>query len=164
MLILNKHNVCRFVLIVLIIATVSFIWSNSLDDATESKEMSSTVVEKVKPIVDPYDKIDDDLFVTIVRKTAHFSEFALLGAEMFLLACTFSDKKKLTLPILLIPVSVCFLCAVTDELLQLTSEGRSCEIRDMLIDLGGIIAGTLFICVIQAFIKWIKSKKSKSII
>ena len=38
--------------------------------------------------------IDDDLFVHIIRKAAHFTEFTFLGAEMFLMFQTFERWKK----------------------------------------------------------------------
>lgn len=157
----NKRNICRLILLILTALTIIFIWSNSLENSSDSKQMSDTVVEKVKPIVDPYDKINDDLFVKIVRKLAHFSEFALLGAEMSLLVGMYTDRNKAFFRKALISVGICFVCAVTDELLQLSSEGRSCEFTDMMIDLGGIICGTIFAFILGVIIMKIQYSFSK---
>lgn len=144
----RKIAVIRIILVVLIVLTLLFIWSSSLENAERSSDKSAAVVEVVKPIVDPKDKIDDGLFVNIVRKLAHFTEFALLGAEVYLLFMTFDRWKKMTLPSFALPIGLSFICAVTDELLQLTSDGRSCEFLDIMIDLGGIVAGTVLALLI----------------
>lgn len=141
MIAVNKKILIRAFLILLIVLTLSFIWSNSLANAAESSEKSGNVVRIIKPIIDPENKIEEDIFVTVVRKLAHFSEFTLLGAEMLLLFYTFDKWRNLHIYRLCFPVGTAFLCAVTDELLQLTSPGRSCEFRDMMIDLAGIITG-----------------------
>ncbi len=149
MLVVNKKSVVRFILILLIISTVAFIWWNSIADAEESSKMSGTVVEIVKPIIDPQDKIDDDTFSGIIRKLAHFSEFALLGAEMIILFLLYEKPKRSLLISGLIPAGISFLVAVSDEHIQLTSAGRCCDIQDMLIDLCGIICGTVFVLIIK---------------
>lgn len=158
MLVVNKKAVWRVVLAIAIIITLSFIWSSSLENSEESSDKSSAVVEVVKPIVDPQDKIEDDLFVSIVRKLAHFSEFALLGFEVYLFCKTFDKRKGTALPYFVIPIGSSFVCAVTDELLQLTSEGRSCEFTDMMIDLAGIVAGVFISAVLYFAINKISEK------
>lgn len=157
-IVINKIAVIRIILTVLIVCTVAFIWSNSLETAEESSEMSSTVVEKVKPIIDPHDKIDDDVFLKIVRKAAHFSEFALLGGEMYLFMLTFKKIGSKILLSFLLPVGISFTIAVTDELLQLTSAGRSCQFSDMMIDLAGIITGVVMVSLLFNIVRIIISK------
>ncbi len=149
MLVMNKTAVIRIILIILIAVTVTFIWSNSLADSDKSSEISGNIVEQVKPIVDPNNKIDNELFTTVVRKLAHFTEFSILGAEMMLLVCTFA-KSSLSFSFSLISIGIAFPFAIADELIQLTSSGRSCEFRDMLIDLSGIILGTVIVIIIRA--------------
>ena len=157
-IIINKITVTRVILVLLIICTVSFIWSNSLETAEESSEMSNTVVEKVKPIVDPKDRIADNIFIMIVRKAAHFAEFALLGSEIYLFLATFNGIKKNTFVSFITPILLSFIIAVTDECLQLTSTGRSCQFSDMMIDLAGIATGVVFITIIAAIIKRVHTK------
>ena len=148
----------RVLLFVLILLTIWFIWSNSLESASESSAASNSVIEKVKPVIDPHDKIDDDVFVKIVRKAAHFSEFALLGCEVYLIVISFEKPDK-RLHKILSTIAVSFPVAVIDELLQLTSEGRSCEFSDMMIDLSGIIAGVLLLSLLCKIILKISKKQ-----
>ena len=152
MIVTNKNTVWRVILAVAIALTLLFIWSSSLENAEESSDKSGAVVEVIKPIVDPQDKIEDDLFVSIVRKLAHFSEFALLGFEVYLFCKTFDNRKGSSLPYFVIPIVSSFACAVIDELLQLTSEGRSCEFADMMIDLAGILTGVIISAVLFSFV------------
>ena len=49
-----------------------------------------------------------------------------------------------------IPIGV--LVAVCDELIQLSSEGRSCEVRDVLIDSSGILLGASIVMLILTVI------------
>lgn len=160
---IDKKFVWRALLILLIAATLFFIWSNSMANATVSTGRSDYVIEKVKPIVDPLNKINPNIFETIIRKTAHFSEFALLGGEIFLFLVTFSSFKKGRFSALPVSLGCCFTTAVIDELIQLTSEGRACRFTDMLIDTAGAFTGIIFICLIRYATKKIYLKKSAQI-
>ena len=51
------------------------------------------------------------------------------------------------------------LVAVVDELLQLSSVGRSAQVSDVLIDLIGILLGTLFIWLIFIVCRAARNKK-----
>ena len=156
---LNIKFILRILTIICIIFTVIFIWSNSLENASESSDTSGVIVDFLKPIFDPNNSVDYDLFTHIVRKAAHFSEFALLGSEIVILfmLCKKSDEFHFGL----IASSVClgFSVAVSDELIQLTSEGRACEFTDMMIDLCGLISGVLFIVVLRFLIIKINTKE-----
>ena len=68
------------ILAVLIAATLAFIWSNSSDSPEDTHEKSDGIVEILKPILDPFDLVSDEDFSFLIRKAAHFSEYALLGA------------------------------------------------------------------------------------
>lgn len=150
--------ICRAVISVFIAATLFFIWSNSLADAPESAVRSDGVIEWLKPIVDPHDKIDDGTFTFAVRKTAHFTEFAVLGAEVFLLVSTF--VKKFPNPLRRVPVSaVLSACvAVIDEIIQLFSPGRACRVTDIMIDTAGALTGALVICAVAVTIARIRRR------
>ena len=78
-----------------------------------------------------------------IRKVAHFAIYALLGALIFLLmrvGYETEGKRSVILP----PVFSAFY-AVTDEIHQLVVSGRSGQVRDVLIDSLGAVAGTLFL-------------------
>ncbi len=97
------------------------------------------------------DKIDHP-----IRKMAHATEYAILG---FLLTGSYADGSRKRKKIVLLPAAIGSLYAVSDELHQMFVPGRSCEIRDMLIDSCGVIAGTLFGFFV--FIYWKSRKRLK---
>ena len=148
----NKRRVLKTVLIILTVFQLAFIFSQSLFDAPSSTEESSTVLEIVKPIF--------ELFVgkgnvteNLVRKCAPFAEFAVLGALTAALARLYGTRRCLRYVFALL---CCLAAAVADESIQLISDGRSAEVRDVLIDLAGAAAGVAVAIVLTAVIKRIK--------
>ena len=78
-----------------------------------------------------------------IRKLAHFSEYAALGLSLILPLCAFysgSFKKKTPF---LTSWIICIAYAASDELHQFFSPGRSPQIRDVVIDSFGALAGIL---------------------
>ena len=78
-----------------------------------------------------------------IRKLAHFSEYAALGLSLILPLCAFysgSFKKK---TLFLTSWMICIAYAASDELHQFFSPGRSPQIRDVVIDSFGALAGIL---------------------
>ena len=75
---------------------------------------------------------------TVVRKGAHFLEYALLGFLMLLLgeSCSWRHRGW-------IAWGGGTLYAITDEVHQLFSDGRSAQATDVLIDSAGVLAGVL---------------------
>ena len=83
-----------------------------------------------------------DKYVVVVRKTAHFTIYFLLG----LFFCSFLKEFDLTnKKVILYTVIFVFLYACSDEIHQLFISGRSGEILDVLIDtLGGFTSSLLY--------------------
>ena len=140
----NKRRALKTVLIILTVLQLAFIFSQSLFDAPSSTEESSTVLKIVKPLF--------ELFVgkgnvteNLVRKCAHFAEFAVLGVLTAALARLYGRRRGLRYVFGLL---CCLASAVADESIQLISDGRSAEVRDVLIDLAGAAAGIIFILII----------------
>lgn len=88
----------------------------------------------------------------LVRKAAHFSEYAILA-----LTVLYALSMKIVEPKLLYPVSllISHLYAISDELHQYFVPGRCCAYKDVLID----TAGGLTAIVVYALIKRGKRKK-----
>lgn len=84
----------------------------------------------------------------LVRKTAHFSEYGLLGllAGALLLAYGHPPRRQW------IAVAGCAAYAVGDELHQAFVPGRSPGVRDVCIDSAGACAGVLLVTV--AVLAW----------
>jgi len=148
----------RTIIVIMILATLSFIWSNSAKNADISSGDSEQIVDIVKPVIDPGNRISRDDFTHFIRKAAHFGEFALLGFEICLLMLTF-EKKSLTLPISVLGV---ILSAAADELIQLGSPGRAAAFTDVLIDTAGGLCGALFSMLLITVIKRITKKAATS--
>ena len=90
-----------------------------------------------------------------IRKLAHFSEYAALGLSLILPLRAFysgSFKKK---TLFLTSWMICIAYAASDELHQFFSPGRSPQIRDVVIDsfgaLAGILLGLLLIRIQKCF-------------
>lgn len=126
----------------LVAVLILFIFSNSCMNAEASSNMSTPIAEWVWLHL-PFE-CSLELVQFAVRKLAHFSEYALLGL------CVFSAQKisPLALNSRLL-ISLFLFVPVIDETIQRFSDGRSSEIRDMLIDACGYLCGVLF-----AFLLW----------
>lgn len=98
--------------------------------------------------------------VFLVRKTAHFTEYAILGALFYLNVIQLPKLNRYPKKILL-PIFFSFLYACTDEIHQIFVPGRSTQFRDILIDtLGASFGATITYLTIKLFIK-IKAHSDK---
>lgn len=117
-------------------------------NANESGRLSMWVTERILRIFPSLPLSFDELHF-LVRKTAHFCIFGLEGFLLGLAMMTTLPERWLGG--LLATVS-CAVAAVLNEYHQSFSEGRSCELRDMIIDsagaLLGVLAGALLLCII----------------
>ena len=128
---------------VLTAAAVAAIFFNSSRSAVESTEQSTPLTEWINSLLCSLN-IPLTLAENLIRKLAHLTEYTILGVLLSTTVFLYLRKRlKTFLTALLIGVPV----AVCDELIQLTSEGRSCEVRDMLIDTGGILIGALTVMI-----------------
>lgn len=131
------------VLIVLAIIWMGVIFMFSAQVSDESKSSSNKVTSAVVNTVISIKKeniseekrqkiIEDKTF--IVRKTAHFTEYFILGLILILFLQT---KEKLTAKYIILAIIFCVLYATSDEIHQLFVDGRSCKIMDIIIDTCG---------------------------
>lgn len=81
----------------------------------------------------------------VVRKAAHFSEYALLGFFVELLAASLSGRLRF-----LVPEGLCLAVALIDECIQFFSDGRSAQLKDVFIDLSGATIGVLLALLLIA--------------
>ena len=140
----KKLMTARVILTALTVAAVAFIFFNSSLDAVESTEQSSPITDWVNSVLAAL-HMPFGVTENFIRKAAHFTEYSVLGA---LLGTTVQlyrqNRKKLLLTALPIGAAV----AVCDELIQLFSAGRSCQVSDMLIDTCGVAFGALIVWLI----------------
>lgn len=93
-----------------------------------------------------------------IRKAAHFTEFAALGAFILFDLCLFDIKKPLAA---YFTVLSGFVFACLDELHQLFIPGRACMFTDVLIDTGGVILGCALAILLVIIIEAVKKRKHK---
>lgn len=84
---------------------------------------------------------------TVVRKSAHFSIYGLLGFLTMFSASRFLHRRPWQMGAAFV-VSVLY--AAGDEFHQLFVAGRSCEFRDVCIDASGALLGILLMRLILA--------------
>ena len=96
----------------------------------------------------------DGLSDFLIRKAAHTTEYFLLA--VLILNAIFLSRQKL-MPFLTFFITLLF--AVGDEIHQHFVPGRACQIRDILIDSAGALAGILFCMAVAAVYKQLKKRK-----
>lgn len=136
----------------LIISCLCFIWVNSFFPAEISGGLSKAAEKFLKVI------FGDGFPITegALRKLAHAAEYAAFG---FLSAVFMYEKLEKEL----LSVGFCGLAAaVLDETIQLFSEGRSAQVKDILIDFSGFSAGVIFILAVKLMLSILKGKNDRS--
>ena len=147
----NKHN--RILCIMLWILTVlcmAAIFYFSSQPAVQSSGQSSAVTLLLQRLLHT-----EAITNHMVRKAAHFIEFAGLG---FLTTCSVYlsfDKRYLG-------VIIASLYAATDEIHQIFVVGRSCQLTDWMLDTVGIITGALIFSAIFYIIQRINKHKNQT--
>ena len=99
--------------------------------------------------------------IFLVRKTAHFTEYAILGSLFFLNLKSWQRSKSSTSMNILLSLIFSFLYACTDELHQIFVPGRSAQFRDVLIDTLGASFGTLITYLTTKLFTKIKARAYK---
>ena len=124
--------------VVLLLLTLAFIFSNSLLPVAESQKKSLGVTEIIKPVLEFFvgeGAVTDHL----VRKLAHFTEFFVLGIELMLLCIL---HRRTRLQNVFNCLSFGLATAVIDESLQMLTD-RGPMVSDVLLDFSGVLSGVL---------------------
>ena len=136
----------RVISCLMTVAVMALIFFFSSQTADSSSEVSGGVLKAVADICVSVLNISEtkvagseDMIHFIVRKTAHFTVFAALGACMA--AALRTNTKLRGIRLFAATVCFCMFYAVRDELHQLLSDGRSCRVTDVIIDTCGSAAG-----------------------
>ena len=168
------------ILIVSVLLTLAFIWINSMLPGDLSSRESGWVLRLVEPVLDylhsgqvrsalirlalalpdracqilirlagaVQEKILSQGTMFLVRKIAHFSEYALLGYLMGLLCVRRDGRSRFFLP-----EAGCLAAALVDEGIQIFSDGRAAQLRDVCIDLSGATLGLTVALVMLAVLR-----------
>lgn len=161
----KKFSRTQIVFLLLTAAVMVTIFCLSAQDANSSSHTSSFFTEMfIKIFYSDYNSFSSEKQLEIwnsssfiVRKLAHFSIYTALG---FCASFTVGKRRLFSLKSLFV-VLFGFIYAFSDELHQSFTEGRSCELRDMMIDTGGALTGMLIsLILMQLAAKKHKTKKA----
>ena len=136
----SKQELRVLLIAVLMGLTLLFIWGHSMIPAVFSSMESSRFVDLINGLI--Y-STGGSFSVTdhMVRKTAHFLEYAILGAETALRnkwkSAVFAGSPAKYSGTLFFWIGV----PVIDELIQYFTPGRACMIQDVFLDICGFAAG-----------------------
>ncbi len=134
----------NMVFCVLTAVLIVFIWANSMRDGDESYAQSGVFVNAVKGFLGLFGFEPSVSSVSYaVRKAAHMTEFAALAFISSIAAQSGLIKIPKWRFKLVYPLFCSLLVASVDEFIQIFSDGRSSDVRDVLIDFCGAIIGTL---------------------
>ena len=147
----KKPNVKAIVFWLLSAICMGVIFWFSSRTANESTNQSNFFVEWLESLFG-----QNEVWVFIVRKSAHCLEFS--GLCLLLNCALYYTKEKKELPI---AIGITSLYAVTDEIHQIFVEGRSCELRDWVIDTFGAVIGAIGFLILFYIISAIIKRKKK---
>jgi VanZ family protein len=151
---LKKH-----ILMTLTIACAIFIYSNSLMNADISSSHSGFFLHTIQNITETLGIPSLLLTEHLIRKLAHFCEYALLG---FLITSTIHAWRDKIKPHTYMLLFWCLLIPLSDESLQLFVDGRAGMVQDVLLDFGGSIFGILFYVGISLLLHISRKEKHES--
>ena len=132
----------RVIFTLALIGCIAFIFSNSMKIASVSTVSSSRVLTLLQAALRRlgHPALAQRLTMHLVRKLAHFCEYTLEG---FLLMLCMRVYSRRPLRHITVPMLAGVLTALTDETIQLFSEGRSSQVTDVWLDSAGVLAGIL---------------------
>ena len=164
-----KGRSAAFIFWTILVLWMAFIFGMSAQTGSESTQMSSPFAVKVASILVPgYEKMSDEQqqavvskTEVIIRKTAHFTEYAILGFLAYLVVQMYILNRLKAFFCAWVCSS---LYAASDEIHQLFVKGRSCQIRDVCIDSAGACAGVIVSIFIIFIILSIKNKRQKRVL
>lgn len=147
---LKRH--AKLLISLLLIFQMLFIFAMSSFGSDSSNAQSSQIIQVLHQVFPNLSSrtsgLDASVLTFIVRKTAHFTEYAILGVLFyFFYRQTLPQKNGLQLFVLAILSS--FLYACTDEIHQLFVPGRSGQFTDVLVDTLGAFCGCLLLLAIR---------------
>lgn len=126
---------------------MAIIFTMSSFNSIESANQSNYIVNIISSVLN----INNiELLNLIIRKLAHYIEYLILG----ILVINMFIKNNIPQSYL-ISIIFCIIYAISDEIHQIFTPGRACQIKDILIDSIGSITGIYLYKLI--------SKRKKSI-
>ena len=149
----------KIIYAILTLLWVAVIFLFSLQPGEVSGDLSGSFLTKVIEWFAPgvFEKLETmpqeqlDMWHMVLRKCAHFTEFAVLGVLSSLTLLQMKVSRRV-----LIAMVFCLVVASMDETLQLFVDGRAGRVVDVMIDEAGALSGIGVIGVLRCVYKSIK--------
>ena len=139
-----KRTKKRMILCIALLACcLAFIWGNSLTNGEDSGALSGGIMQWINTFL-RLDEAGADTLHRVIRKGAHFTEFACLGLLLTWLFGMMGEKKG---HLFCMPLLCGMMAACMDETIQVFVPGRGPSPIDIWIDTCGVIAGITFLLV-----------------
>ncbi len=151
-----NSKIFRIVSVVILIMCMVTIFLFSNENRDKSTSTSVNVTREIVGTVSSSsnaNRIAFDYF-NVIRKSAHFLEYFMLG---ILVINIISCYKVTNYKWIIASILLCMLYSVSDEVHQMYVPGRSCEVRDVIIDTIGSSTGIMFYYLIS------KKRRTKNI-
>ena len=148
-----KHH-AKLLISLLLIFQMLFIFAMSSFGSDSSNAQSGQIIQvlhQVFPSLSHASGPDASVLTFIVRKTAHFTEYAILGILFYFFYRQILPQKN-GLRLFVLAILSSFLYACTDEIHQLFVPGRSGQFTDVLVD----TLGSFFGCASLVFSNYLR--------
>lgn len=156
----NRVNIYRIIFLIAFIMMALIIFMFSNQDGDESKTTSKGFTKEVVDVAPPTKNLEEEKKQELVedmqptiRKMAHFTIYTLFGIFLFNFFRTFTWTAKKQIALTLIIGAI---YAISDEIHQFFSDGRSPLIKDVIIDSFGVLFGITIVLGMTKLIKKVK--------
>ncbi len=160
---MEGSKIFRALFIILIAITSATIFYFSSENGEISGNTSGKVIKKILAKFPEYQKLSDKRKAQIVeklqpfvRKMAHFTIYTLLGFNLMGFFLTFKFGKILKYGL---AIALGMLYAMSDEIHQMFSAGRTARVFDVGIDTCGVVFGTILIMIFSKIVYWARNSR-----
>ena len=144
-----------FLCAALLIAMLCFIWGNSMCSGAESGAMSGRVMAWINTFL-CLDESGAETRHLVIRKMAHFTEFACLGLLLTWQFGMIGEKKG---HLVCMPLFCGMAAACVDETIQVFTPDRGPSLIDVWIDTAGVTAGIAILLIGHHYIRKTQTHK-----
>lgn len=152
------------ILFLLLVALIAISWKFSSENSTQSNNVSMHIAEQIENHLNKYFDINRGdtfwkiTFNELLRKAAHFCEYAVIGTVM---CAMLNVAIRRVWPSALISVLVSPIFGLVDEYHQRFSPMRTPRLLDVCIDLAGIWTGIIIVTIFFLVFNYIKKLKRR---
>lgn len=154
-----KKNIIRIILLILLIGTFFIIFNFSNQNGEKSsgisRKITEIITEKILKLSDNNKMQIMDRMEIIIRKTAHFSIYTIVGILLMGFMSTYKiDEMKR----IYISTVIGIFYATSDEIHQAFVPDRSAQLTDVIIDTMGVVLGIFLILLAMEIVSRKKHK------